>query len=384
MRIREMQQRCGESRARAVRATAIRTARTTLRPITALRGTMLRTSNLPTVSSRVALLTTNAALLLLAAACSGDDSSNTSTPPAADAGGSAQDAANTTPDSGHATLDAGDASSSVGPDAAATDTSTPVTDAAGDSATPVEAAVDFCSAQTGLAFCDDFDQPWALEPGGIGFDTVLNSLVNTSNSLSISTLRAVSAPDSLLVTMIDHGSDAKVAKTITQTVAAATYEYDIYIDQLPMAATGTFASDFQFTDTNSNGSQGADQFGFRVAIFSKADGTFDHLEVQHNAPSLPNTPDTIYTVDFTSGAWHHLAFAVAFSASGTPTDGGAPGQVSFQTYVDHSATPAVDVTAAAPFVTAPFARISAGIVYAFDSNNKNYVFSFDDVTLKLQ
>ncbi len=345
---------------------------------------MLRTSNLPTLSPRVAVLTTSAALLLLAVACSGDDSSNTGTPPTLDAGGTAQDASNPPADSGHPSLDAGDASSSVGPEAGVADTSTPVPDASNDTATPVEAAVDFCSAQTGLAFCDDFDQPWALEPGGIGFDTILNSLVNTSNSLSISTLRAVSAPDSLLVTMIDHGSDAKVAKTITQTVAAATYEYDIYIDQLPMAATGTFASDFQFTDTNANGSQGGDEFGFRVAIFSKADGTFDHLEVQHNAPSLPNTPDTIYTVDFTAGAWHHLAFSAAFSATETPTDGGAPGQVSFQTYVDHSTTPAVDVTAAAPFVTAPFARISAGIVYAFDGNNKNYVFSFDNVALKLQ
>jgi hypothetical protein len=345
---------------------------------------MLRTSNLPTVSSRVAVLTTNAALLFLAVACSGDDASNTGTPPIVDAGGSAQDASTPTADSGHPTVDASDASSNVGPDAGAADTSAPPTDASNDTATPVEAAVDFCSAQTGLAFCDDFDQSWALEPGGIGFDTILNSLVNTSNSLSISTLRAVSAPDSLLVTMIDQGGDAKVARTITQTVAAATYEYDIYIAQLPMAATGTFASDFQFTDTNANGSQGADQFGFRVAIFSKADGTFDHLEVQHNAPSLPNTPDTIYTVAFTAGSWHHLAFSAAFSATGTPTDGGAPGQVSFQTYVDHSTTPAVDVTAAAPFVTAPFARISAGIVYAFDGNNKNYVFSYDNVTLKLQ
>jgi hypothetical protein len=251
-----------------------------------------------------------------------------------------------------------------------------------DTAPPVEAAVDYCSAQTGLAFCNDFDQTWALEPGGIGFDTVLNSLVDTTNSLQISSLRAVSAPDSLLVTMIDDGADAKVAKTVTQTVAAATYDYDLYIAQLPMAATGTFASDFQFTDTNANGTQGADQFGFRVAIFSKADGTFDHLEVQHNAPSLPNTPDTLYTVAFSAGAWHHLTFAAAFSAA--PTDGGAPGQVSFQTYVDHATTPAVDVTAAAPFVTAPFARISAGIVYAFDGNNKNYVFSYDNMTLKLQ
>jgi hypothetical protein len=341
---------------------------------------MLRTQKLSSLSPRFVALTANAALLF-AVACSSDDSSNTGSPPGDDAGQTSQDAS--TMDSSHASIDSG--GSNV--DSSSGDASSPPVDAsndAADSAPPVEAAVDYCAAQTGLAFCNDFEQTWALEPGGIGFDTILNSLVDTSNSLQISTLRSVSAPDSLLVTMIDNGSDAKVGKTMTQTVAAATYEYDIYIAQLPMAATGTFASDFQFTDTNANGTQGADQFGFRVAIFSKADGTFDHLEVQHNAPSLPNTPDTIYTVAFTAGTWHHLAFSAAFSAATSPTDGGAPGRVSFQTYVDHSTTAAIDVTAAAPFVTAPFARISAGIVYAFDSNNKDYIFSFDNMSLKLQ
>ena len=246
----------------------------------------------------------------------------------------------------------------------------------------MDAWVEYCSAQTGLAFCSDFDAPNALEPGANNFDTILNSLVNGSDSLAVSPVRAVSTPNSLLVTMVSGGTDAKVAKTITRTVAAATYEYDMYIDELPKAATGTFVSDFQFTDTNSGGNPAADQYGFRVAIFSKADGTFDHLEVQHNAPSLPNTPDSIYPVAFTAGAWHHLKFACAFAAASS--DAGVPGTLSFQFYLDQSATPSLDLSLAAPFVTAPFARLSAGIVYAFNGNAKDYAFSFDNVTLKLQ
>ena len=44
----------------------------------------------------------------------------------------------------------------------------------------------------------------------------------------------------------------------------------------------------------------------------------------------------------------------------------------------------VDLMLDAPFAKAPFARIADGIVYPFDGNNKNYVLSFDSVTLKLQ
>ena len=72
--------------------------------------------------------------------------------------------------------------------------------------------------------------------------------------------------------------------------------------------------------------------------------------------------------------------AVAFSA--LASDGG--NSVSFQLYLNKSATAALNANYPAPFSKAAFARFAAGMVYAFDATNKDWGIYYDNFTLKLQ
>jgi hypothetical protein len=190
----------------------------------------------------------------------------------------------------------------------------------------------------------------------------------------------VSPPDSLLVQLQDGPANtdqsAKVVEMITPTngVKQAIYQFDIYIATVPLANVGGFATDFQFLDT----SGATDQFGFRIGVFANTSG-FDHADLEHNHPTLGGPDDIISPIAITAGAWNHVEMVVAYSQG---ADGGD--EVAFQLYLNHSATPAVDSTFAAPFATAPFARFAAGMVYAFDPTNKDWGIYYDNFTLKLQ
>ncbi len=170
---------------------------------------------------------------------------------------------------------------------------------------------------------------------------------------------------------------AKVVEWLTPTggVAQAIYEFDMYIDTVPLANVGGFATDFQFLDTNG----GSDQFGFRIGVFANATG-FDHADLEHNHPTLGGSDDITSPIAITAKAWNHVKMSVAFSA--LANDGG--NSVSFQLYLNKSATAAVNANYPAPFSKAAFARFAAGMVYAFDATNKDWGIYYDNFTLKLQ
>ena len=285
-----------------------------------------------------------------------------------------------------ATADAG----IVSPDAAM-DASGDATVVASMDATPDELAdgpaPTFCESQVGLAFCDDFDSPGALSLDG-GASSAWTTIVGSPAELSVSSAISASAPNSLLVSLPDGPNDAggngdrsaKVVKQLTPPagVAQAVCEFDMYIaSEMAATSNGGFATDFQFTDGN-----GADQFGFRIGIFANASG-FDHVDLEHNHPILGGNDDIVSPITgFAAGAWNHVKMAVAFAAVSAAADAGDT--VQFQMYLNRSANAVIDATYPAPFASAPFARIAAGVVYAFDGNNKAWNINYDNFTLKIQ
>jgi hypothetical protein len=274
-------------------------------------------------------------------------------------------------DTGSAT-DAAHASDTSIADSSATDSSSG--DAA-DGAAPQT----FCGSQTGLDFCEDFDNgnPLSLDAGTADFWT---ALVSTGTELALSTAQAASPPSSLLVALpdgtVNGDRSAKVVKMITPTngVSQAIYEFDMYIATVPLANTGGFATDFQFQDDN-----GSDTFGFRIGVFSNTTG-FDHADLEHNHPSLGGSDDITSPVGITFGAWNHVKMVVAYSA--LANDGG--NNVAFQLYLNRSTTADLNANYPAPFPKATFARFAAGVVYAFDAQNKGWSIYYDNFTLKLQ
>jgi hypothetical protein len=322
------------------------------------------------------------------AACdSGDDSS--SNPPvdndASSPSGDSGSPVTTTPDSG-SPVQSVDAGHEAAADSATGADSSSSVDASPDAADAADAAVStYCASQAGLAFCADFDETNAIQSdaGAQTFDQV----VSNGTELSISNAQSVSAPSSLFLnlgTPATGDQSAKVVKQVTPAlgVTQAVYEFDLYIDSLPPAGNGGFVTDFQFSDTQGNGSPGQDQFGFRIAVFSTSTGAFDHADFEHNAPALNPAPPDDVTSPFpiTAGQWNHVKIAVAYTATGF--DGG--NGVSVQAYTNGSTTAAVDKQYPAPFAAAPFARLALGMVYAFSNSANQYGIYYDNVTLKLQ
>jgi hypothetical protein len=252
----------------------------------------------------------------------------------------------------------------------------------------VDAAVTFCQSQTGLAFCADFDQPSALSLDAGAFDAgsypgeasdIWDSLA-TPSEISVSTTRAASAPSSVLFqlgTGADGNQSVKAVKQVTPAagVTQAVYEFDLFIDKValstdPNNTNGGFATDLQFDD--------GDSFGFRIGIFANTTG-FDHADLEHNHPDIGGNDDVTSPIALSASAWQHVKMAVAYS---TGSDGGS--EVAFQLYLNRSATAAIDATYPAPFARARYARLAAGMVYAFDPNNHPWGLYFDNVTLKTQ
>jgi hypothetical protein len=90
-------------------------------------------------------------------------------------------------------------------------------------------------------------------------------------------------------------------------------------------------------------------------------------------------------VPLQTGAWQHVKIAVAFSAAPADAgDAGPAGSVSVQLFLDRSPEAVVDTTFPAPFTSAPFARISAGLVDTWTSNVDNWSIYYDNITLALQ
>lgn len=296
------------------------------------------------------------------------------------------DSGSTAPESGVISQDdsgtTADSGSSMGADSGG-DAGNGAGDAAGDAPGTSDAAeagpaLTFCQTQSGLNFCADFDEPGALSPdaGALAW----TSIVGSSAEVALSTAQAASPPDSLLV-QLQNGpaspdQSAKVVEMITPAsgVAQAIYQFDMYIATVPLANVGGFATDFQFLDT----AGGTDQFGFRIGVFANTSG-FDHADLEHNHPTLGGSDDIVNSIPITAGAWNHVEMVVAYSQA---SDGG--NEVAFQLYINNSTTPAVDSTFPAPFAKAAFARFAAGMVYAFDSTNKDWGIYYDNFTLKLQ
>ena len=328
------------------------------------------------------------------AACGSDD--DDSSTPGTDAGGGMPDGTTTTPpadaggggrDSGSdATTTAADSGTST-PDASGT-ADTGASDGAADAGMDAAAAPTFCQSQTGLAFCADFDQPNALSLDAGAFDAgsypgeasdIFDSFANPGK-MSLSTVHASSAPDALLF-QLGTGNDGiqsvKAVKQVTPVsgVTQAIYELDMYIDQValstdPNNTNGGFATDLQFDDN--------DTFGFRIGVFANTTG-FDHADLEHNHPDIGGGDDITSPIALSAGSWQHVKMAVAYS---TGSDGGS--EVAFQLYLNKSATAAIDATYPAPFARAHYARLAAGMVYAFDPNNHPWGLYFDNVTLKTQ
>ncbi len=322
--------------------------------------------------------------VLLGACGSDDDDGGTS---GATDSGATQDGTTAHTDSG-----AGDAGSDAttlltdsgsGNDAAATQDG-------GDGATDagVDAAATFCQSQTGLAFCADFDQPNPLSLDAGAFDAgsytgeatdIWDSLA-TPSEISLSSTRAASTPSSLLFqlgTGNDGNQSVKAVKQVTPSagVTQAIYEFDVFIDKValstdPNNTNGGFATDLQFDDN--------DTFGFRIGIFANTTG-FDHADLEHNHPDIGGSDDVTSPIALSASAWQHVKMAVAYSSG---SDGGS--EVAFQLYLNKSATAVIDATYPAPFAKARYARLAAGMVYAFDPNNHPWGLYFDNVTLKTQ
>jgi hypothetical protein len=264
---------------------------------------------------------------------------------------------------------------------------------------PAEAeasAQTFCGLQSGLAFCADFDEPDALWAPDGGASSVWTSVTGTSVDLSISTVQSTSAPDSLLMTagQTDMPSSVKVVEQVSSTITQAIYEYDINLAMVPTTGyAGAFATDFQFNDTSPTAT---DSFGFRIGVFN-AQFTGSQpfsADFEHNTdnatgggcgPCGTTTDGGVLALPLETGSWQHVKIAVAFSAAASDAgDGGPPGTVSVQLYLNKSSTATLDMTFPAPFAAAPFARISTGLADTWTPTNDNWEIYYDNITLKVQ
>jgi hypothetical protein len=269
-------------------------------------------------------------------------------------------------------------------------------DAGLDAAPEAEAsAQNFCALQSGLAFCEDFDEPDALWTPDGGAASVWTNIVGTSTDLSVSDLLSTSPPDSLLVTagQTDMPSAVKVVKEVASPVTQAIYEYDINLAAVPTSAyAGGFATDFQFSDV-----PGTDSFGFRIGVFNANasltgsqqvfSADFEHNDGVTGGGCGPcgTTDAGLLALPLATGSWQHVKIAVAFSAAANDAgDAGAPGSVSVQLYLNKSATATLDMTLPAPFAAAPFARISTGLADTWTTTNDNWGIYYDNITLKVQ
>lgn len=230
-----------------------------------------------------------------------------------------------------------------------------------------------CAAHPGVAFCDDFDDVDALKAGKTKWDFIEPT---DQPVATLSAVQKVSAPSSLLSRIIDGTTPgAKFAKTVTKAgFVQTTWEYDVFLENIG-TTDGFFLDDFQFTDA-----AGADSFGFRLVMFSKA-GAIDFLRVEHNQqvtggpyiiePALPSTAVTL-------GMWHHFkqevkwAFAsgdAGTSDAGDAGDGGAGDRVDYSLWIDDAVMPAFQKKYAAPTrQQTAFARI-AGMPLVFNKAN---------------
>jgi hypothetical protein len=246
-----------------------------------------------------------------------------------------------------------------------------------------DAPVGYCAGQSGLTFCADFDESNSLfGPGSAGWSQIIPG----APEIGVSSALSVSPPNALFATLPEGpGGDqsAQVVELISPTsgVAQATYQFDIYVATLPVPASGTvggFVADFQFDDNTEDGGAGSDTFGFRIGLFANPTG-FDHADLEHNHPDIGGSDDIFGPIPLNPGSWNHVEMVAAFSAG---SDGGAT--VAFTLYMNGSTAPAVEESFPARFTSAPFARIAAGMVYAFDSTYKDWGIYYDNITLKLQ
>lgn len=343
--------------------------------------------------SILASMTSVALAVLGTAACSSDDSDTITPNPGSTTKDSGADTSTSTGnnDAGKDSASAADTSTGTDSSTSGDDSSTGDTDAS-DSSTTADAndgaTPNFCASQTGLAYCNDFDEPSALGAGaGSAWDSLAGSLLGIDGGLpeiGLSTLKAVSAPSSMWASLPGNtvGHSVKVVKTVAPTggFSQAIYDFDFYLDSIPTGL-GGFITDFQLSDGT-----GQDQFGFRISVFGDGAGAISAANIEHNRPALNaglnDIVSKITDANFTLGAWHHMRFAVSFAAD---TDGG--NTVTFKAYLDKSTT-ALDLgdlnnPQPAPFAKAPFARIADGVVAAFGDNEKWGIY-YDNVTLKLQ
>jgi len=239
-------------------------------------------------------------------------------------------------------------------------------DGASDTGSTVDAqAPRFCVAHAndGLAFCSDFDEAssLALDAGATSaWDEVLNA-----GTLGISDARAVSMPGSLSLTVPPAGADGRLTKSFNQAVQQVSYEFQMYIEAQPKAGNaGSLITDLQFTSD--------DAYGFRVLLFSKADGSFDHATLEHNGAGGDINP-----IALNPGAWNHIKMTVAFSSQGTAN------KASLQAYINDELTPSVDKSYDAPAAKGAMGRIRLGKVFAF-GDSQEYKLNFDNVVFKLQ
>jgi len=227
----------------------------------------------------------------------------------------------------------------------------------------------FCVAKGAAAtFCSDFDEPQSLSSdagASAAWDEVL--MTAGTGTLALSTSRSMSAPMSLALTVPAGGGDARLTRSFNQQVQQATYEFDMYIETQPKAANaGDIITDLQFTND--------DAYGFRVLIFSKADGSYDHATLEHNNGGAPSD---ISPITLNAGAWNHIKMNVAFTTVASQA------KASLQAYMNSAVTPAVDKSFDAPTATAPMGRIRLGKVFAF-GDSQEYKLNFDNVVVTLK
>lgn len=192
-----------------------------------------------------------------------------------------------------------------------------------------------CAAFSSASFCDDFDNADALTPNKTKWDFIEPT---DQPVATLSTVRAVSAPNSLLSRVIDKDTPgAKFAKTITKSgFTEVTWSYDVYLDSIG-TEDGFFLDDFQFSDAVVT-----DSFGFRLVMFAAA-GQIKEFKVEHNQPA--NGGD--YTIEpafpagtVTLGQWHHVQQSVKFSfGTSSGGDAGATNKVTYTLRIDESTTP---------------------------------------------
>lgn len=194
-----------------------------------------------------------------------------------------------------------------------------------------------CAAHPGASFCDDFDNADALTPNKTKWDFIEPTEQPVA---TLSTVRAVSTPNSLLSRVIDRDTPgAKFAKTVTKAgFTEVTWSYDVYFDAVG-TEDGFFLDDFQFTDA-----AGPDTFGFRLVMFAQA-GAINELKVEHNqqvtgGPYVIEAPLAAGTVEL--GKWHHFEQKVKFTFASNDTGDAGANTVVYSLHIDGAATPAFE------------------------------------------